>query len=57
MIEQSGERLVVAMSAHRGEEVVQLVAFGRTKFAARLQFVRMKPRGHARYPFALVRRT
>jgi hypothetical protein len=55
MIEQSGERLVVAIDAYRGEEIVQLVAFGRSIFAARLQFVGMKPGGHARYPFALAR--
>ena len=56
MIEQRGERLIIAMGAHRGEEIVQLRPFGRSIFAARLKFVGMKPGGHARYPFALVRR-
>src|SRR5580698_736685 len=56
MIEQRGKRLVVAMGADRGEEIVQLVAFGRSIFAAELKFVGMKPGGHARYPFTLVRR-
>ena len=50
MIEQSGERLVVAMVAHRGEQIVQLVASGRSVFAARLELVSVKPRRHARPP-------
>src|SRR5579862_1074897 len=53
MIEQRGERLIIATGAHRGEEIVQLVAFGRPIFAARLKLVGMKPGGHAQYPFAL----
>jgi hypothetical protein len=56
MIEQSCERLVVAIRAYCGEEIVELVAFGRTIFAAGLKLVGMKPGGHARYPFALARR-
>jgi hypothetical protein len=55
MIEQSCERLVVAIRAYGGKEIVELVAFGRTIFAAGLQVVGMKPGGHARYPFALAR--
>ena len=43
MIEQHRERLVVAMSAHCRQEIVQLVAFGRSIFAAGLKFVGMKP--------------
>jgi hypothetical protein len=50
MIEQHGERLVVAMGAHRGEEIVQFRPFGRSIFAARLKFVGMKPGGHAPIP-------
>jgi hypothetical protein len=50
MIEQSGERLVVAMGAHRGEEIVQLVAFGRSVFAVWLELISVKPRRHARHP-------
>ena len=53
MIEQHGEGLVIAMGAHRGEEIVQLIVFGRPIFAARLELVGMKPGGHAQYPFAL----
>src|SRR5580700_2290604 len=56
MIEQHGERLVVAMGAHRGKEIVQLRPFGRSIFAAGLKFVGIKPGGHARYPSALARR-
>src|SRR5580700_195937 len=56
MIEQRGERLVVAVGAHRRQKIVQLAAFGRSIFAAGPKFIGMKPRGHARYPFALVRR-
>ena len=56
MIEQRGERLVVAIGAHRGEEIVQLRPFGRSIFAAGLKFVGIKPGGHAQYPFALIRR-
>ena len=54
MIKQCGERLVVAIGAHRRQQIVQLVAFGRSIFAAGLKFVAVKPGGHARYPFALV---
>jgi hypothetical protein len=50
MIEQHGERLVVAIGAHRRQQIIQLVAFGRSIFAAGLKFVAMKPGRHARYP-------
>ena len=43
-------KIVVAMGAHRGEQIVQLRPLGRSIFAAGLKLVGIKPGSHARYP-------
>ena len=47
MIEQRGKGLVVAIGAHRGEEIVQLMLLRRAMFVARRKLVGMKPGRHA----------